>query len=343
MAAAGGGAALMLLAIVLYIHTNRGLVKIEISDPNAKVEVKVDGETIQIAAVPDLLTLRVGDHAIQVVSDQFATVTQSFTVRCGALEVVRVTLEPKGEGQKGTEAQRHKGTEGSVAASPGATAGSSSSAAGINGGQAVGGTQPLAPPLAIAPFDAAQAKQHQEAWAKYLGVPVETTNAVGMALVLIPPGEFVMGDGDDAHKVCITKPFYLGKYEVTQAEWERVMGRNPSYFKGAQNPVEQVRWEDCPIFLKRLGEKCDEPDGRYRLPSEAVGVCVPVGNHGQMVLWRRRGETRGLRLVQGQLGGEDASGGERRSRTPGGCTTCMGMWMNGVRTGLTRTTTRRLH
>jgi formylglycine-generating enzyme required for sulfatase activity len=95
------------------------------------------------------------------------------------------------------------------------------------------------------------------------------TNALGMALVLIPPGEFVMGDGGDAHKVCITKPFYLGKYEVTQAEWERVMGRNPSRFKGPQNPVEQVSWDDCHMFLKRLGESCSVPEGRYRLPTEA--------------------------------------------------------------------------
>ena len=52
---------------------------------------------------------------------------------------------------------------------------------------------PHAPPLAVAPFDAEKAKQHQEAWAKHLGVPVETKNSIGMPLVLIPPGEFDMG------------------------------------------------------------------------------------------------------------------------------------------------------
>ena len=62
-------------------------------------------------------------------------------------------------------------------------------------GQAVGwhGWPADAPPPAIAPFDAAQAKEHQEAWAKYLGVPVEYTNSIGMKFVLIPPGEFTMG------------------------------------------------------------------------------------------------------------------------------------------------------
>src|SRR5205807_9407968 len=49
------------------------------------------------------------------------------------------------------------------------------------------------PPPAVAPFDAAQAKAHQEAWAKHLGVPVEFTNSIGMELRLIPPGDFLMG------------------------------------------------------------------------------------------------------------------------------------------------------
>ena len=50
-----------------------------------------------------------------------------------------------------------------------------------------------APPLAIAPFDAATAQEHQESWAKHLGVSVEVANSIGMKLVLIPPGEFEMG------------------------------------------------------------------------------------------------------------------------------------------------------
>jgi serine/threonine-protein kinase len=129
----------------------------------------------------------------------------------------------------------------------------------------------LKPPvLAVAPFDAKQARKHQEAWARHLGVPVETTNSIGMKLVLIPPGEFTMGEGGDAHKVRITRPFYLGKYEVTQEEWEALMvGNNPSQFKGPRNPVESVSWEDCQAFLKKLGQKCGAAEGSYRLPTEA--------------------------------------------------------------------------
>jgi formylglycine-generating enzyme required for sulfatase activity len=78
--------------------------------------------------------------------------------------------------------------------------------------------RPSAPPLAVAPFDAAAAKRHQEAWAKHW-VPVEVTNSIGMKLVLIPPGEFMMGspesepsrdDDETQHRVRITKPYYLG-------------------------------------------------------------------------------------------------------------------------------------
>ncbi|MGA2035202.1 MAG: SUMF1/EgtB/PvdO family nonheme iron enzyme, partial [Thermoguttaceae bacterium] len=127
------------------------------------------------------------------------------------------------------------------------------------------------PPPALAPFDAQKAKEHQEAWASYLGVPVEMTNSIGMELVLIPPGEFTMGEGGEAHKVTITSAFYLGKYEVTQEEWEAVMGKgnNPSQFKGPKNPVEQVDWEDCQVFLKKLTENGDAARGTYRLPTEA--------------------------------------------------------------------------
>jgi serine/threonine-protein kinase len=134
----------------------------------------------------------------------------------------------------------------------------------------------LKPPvLAIAPFDSKQARNYQEHWARYLGLPVEMTNSIGMKLVLIPPGEFTMGEGGDAHKVRITKPFYLGKYEVTQEEWEVVMGtgNNPGRFKGPKNPVEDVSWDDCQVFLRKLMEREKEKGavsrGEYRLPTEA--------------------------------------------------------------------------
>jgi formylglycine-generating enzyme required for sulfatase activity len=103
------------------------------------------------------------------------------------------------------------------------------------------------------------------------------TNSIGMEFVLIPSGWFMMGsdkekdqealDDETPHRVTISKPFYLGKYEVTQAQWEAVMGSNPSYFKGRDNPVETVSWDDVREFIKSLNIK--EGNGCWRLPTEA--------------------------------------------------------------------------
>ena len=60
----------------------------------------------------------------------------------------------------------------------------------------------------------------------------------------------------------ITKPFYLGKYPVTQEQWEAVMGNNPSHFKGPKNPVEAVSWDDCQQFLDKLNGKVG-PAGNF--------------------------------------------------------------------------------
>ncbi|MDR1243237.1 MAG: formylglycine-generating enzyme family protein [Deltaproteobacteria bacterium] len=105
------------------------------------------------------------------------------------------------------------------------------------------------------------------------------TNSIGMEFVLIPAGSFTMGsdkskdeDADDdetpQHRVTISKPFYLGKYEVTQAQWEAVIGNNPSELKdGPNHPVDNVSWDDVQEFIARLNEK--EGHNRYRLPTEA--------------------------------------------------------------------------
>ena len=108
--------------------------------------------------------------------------------------------------------------------------------------------------------------------------PATLTNSIGMKFVLIPAGEFLMGaaDGDyneQPHRVRITRPFYLGMYEVTQAEYVLVMGTNPSHFKGAGDrlPVESVSWEDAQEFCRKLSRLPDEQrvSAVYRLPTEA--------------------------------------------------------------------------
>ena len=105
------------------------------------------------------------------------------------------------------------------------------------------------------------------------------TNSIGMEFVRIPAGSFLRhfsvkakdpGEKPYRPKVTISKPFYLGKYEVTQKQWMAVMGNNPSQFKGlfkGQHPVEMVSWDNAQEFIRRLNEA--EGHNRYRLPTEA--------------------------------------------------------------------------
>ncbi len=130
---------------------------------------------------------------------------------------------------------------------------------------------------------ATAAAEPKEADSKTKSPPKELTVDLGkgvkLEMVLIPAGEFLMGSPDsdkDAepdekpqHRVRITKPFYMGKYLVTQEQWEAVMGSNPSNFKGPKNPVETVSWDDCQEFFKKLNTQSAAGGGKFQLPSEA--------------------------------------------------------------------------
>ena len=101
-------------------------------------------------------------------------------------------------------------------------------------------------------------------------------NNVQMRLVLIPAGKFMMGspateagrgsNEGPQHEVTISKPFYMGVFEVTQEQYEQVMGVNPSDFKGAKNPVENVSWDDAVKFCKKLSARTGKT---AQLPTEA--------------------------------------------------------------------------
>ena len=163
-----------------------------------------------------------------------------------------------------------------------------------------------APPLAKAPFDAAQARAHQEAWAKHLGIEVETPNSVGMQMVLIPPGEFLMGSTDaqveaalkfDAttapatrdriqnaerprHGVTISKPFLIGASEVTVGQYQRFVAAHKATVAAKpgqrflrtdvavkdDSPATFITWDDANAFCQWLSE---QEGVRYRLPTEA--------------------------------------------------------------------------
>jgi formylglycine-generating enzyme required for sulfatase activity len=95
------------------------------------------------------------------------------------------------------------------------------------------------------------------------------TNSVGMEFALINAGSFIMGSNESAGNVTISKRFYLGTTEVTQEQWEKVLGpnQNPSKFKNPQNPVESASWYHIGLFVSKLNEL--EKTKQYRLPTEA--------------------------------------------------------------------------
>ena len=145
---------------------------------------------------------------------------------------------------------------------------------------------PVTGNILIAPFTEAKVKEIQKSVAKILQKEVEEKvdfgKGIKLDLVLIPAGKFIMGtpasetgrnNNEPQHEVTLTKPFYMGKYEVTQEQWEAVMGTgflwfggNPSSNKGAKLPVTDVSWADCQEFIKKLNVKTS---GGYRLPTEA--------------------------------------------------------------------------
>ena len=268
---ATGGAALLVLlaAIVFFVQTNVGTIRIEINDP--KIEVAIEGTEIVLKQADQGRDVRLspGNHTLVIRRDDLQFETNKLILRRGDAVTVRVELLA-GEVQ-------------------------------VRQDEKLIGQRKLPPPLAVAPFDADQAKKHQQVWADYLGLPVEKEVELPggrkLTMILIPPGEFLMGStreeqakfheqrkawphADTAynhipyegpqHLVRITRPFYLGKYEVTQTQWQTIMGRNLSFVKNSpENPVEQVSWDDIQSYLVKLNEAASAAETRFALPTEA--------------------------------------------------------------------------
>ena len=125
---------------------------------------------------------------------------------------------------------------------------------------------------------------------------IDLGRGIELEMVLVPAGKFVMGSPksenkrnpyETQHEVTLTKPFNMGKYEVTQEQWEAVMGNTPSYLKGAKLPVTNVSWNDCQEFIKKLNVKTD---GGYRLPTEAEWEYACSGHHDSVFGWRQPNE-----------------------------------------------------
>ncbi|MDR0579478.1 MAG: formylglycine-generating enzyme family protein [Campylobacteraceae bacterium] len=124
------------------------------------------------------------------------------------------------------------------------------------------------------------------------------TNSIGIEFVFIPSGSFMMGCDEDngfcwedeapRHQVIISKPFYLGKYEVTQKQWQTLIGHNPSKVKGDDLPITNISWNDAVVFIKKLNEK--EGVDKYRLPSEAEWEYAIRAGTNTRYFWGNNGE-----------------------------------------------------
>ena len=302
-------AVLLLLTsgIVTYIRSpDGGTVRIELLDPQLELHIKDEQIHIQ-GKKSKAIILKPGRKTLTIKRGDFQFETDTFVLREDdgevqlSVEYVAGTLRLMHGGRVLDEAQVPE---------------LSSQPAG----------PPIAPPRATAPFDEDVAKEHQLAWADYLGVSVEREIAlpdgVELAMVLIPPGNFVMGatsaDMEEcmryarttkqewfeytfenqapAHRVQLTRPYFLSIYEITQRQYEAVMGSNPSYYstsgEGAHQvdaastaafPVDSVSWFDAADFCNALSElqglrprykledsKIELIKGEgYRLPTEA--------------------------------------------------------------------------
>lgn len=137
-------------------------------------------------------------------------------------------------------------------------------------------------------------------------------NQIGMELVYVPAGSFMMGSNNGEpiekplHEVTIKEGFYMGRYEVTQAEWQQVMGNNPSQLKSDRLPVALVSWDDAQSFISKLNERGD--GFKYRLPSEAEWeYACRAGTTGDYA-----GDVKEMGWFTDNSGGRTHVGGEKR-------------------------------
>jgi formylglycine-generating enzyme required for sulfatase activity len=155
--------------------------------------------------------------------------------------------------------------------------------------------------------------------------PAEVEPVTGMRFVRIEPGSFTMGSpaeepghrpDETQHRVTITRAFLMSTTEVTQQQWTRVMGSNPSHFQGNPSaPVEQVTWNDVHEFLRRLNAR---GNGTFRLPTEAEWeYACRAGSQRPYAFGDRLSSSRANYDARYPLAGE-AQGPYRGRTTPAG-------------------------
>ena len=174
------------------------------------------------------------------------------------------------------------------------------------------------------------------------------TNSLGMKFAWIPPGTFLMGspanepersDDETQHGVTLTKGFHLGIYQVTRAQWQAVMGANPSNFKGESNlPVENVSWHDCVAFCGRWARRTARPTAcrRRRIGSTPAAPGRPRRSTSATRSPSIKPITIAIIPMAPTRRGSTARRQHRWAasrQTPGVCTTCTATSGSGARIG----------
>lgn len=306
---------LIMSAVLFFLRTKYGVIRVEITDPEIEVQLKGTDIVLKAADQGKDVRVTVGEQSLVIQRDDFTFETDKLVLKKDEVTTVRVELVA-GEivVRDGDTLLGHASLPEET---PGIVSTSTTAEPPTQTGVAEwGGWSKDAPAPAIVPFDSVKAREHQEAWAAHLKLPVEYTNSLGMRFRLIPPGEFVMGSTrqeiQDAiavprtdqllrsyieseapqHTVVLTQPVYLGVHEVTEGQYEKVMGVNPVRPlsnqaavppKSANHPVTMVSWYDAVGFSNKLsllehlamtksvsGLTEAEPSVMaYRLPTEA--------------------------------------------------------------------------
>ena len=149
-------------------------------------------------------------------------------------------------------------------------------------------TRPTPPSMSKLAPGSAEAMELQAKVAREISLPIEIIDTVGISYRLIPAGQFRRQDGAT---IRLSRPFYIGKYEVTQKQWESVTANNPSSENNANYPVDQVSWENANRFAAALCGKLGVPEGTIRLPTEAEWeYACRAGTTGDTFYDARRGK-----------------------------------------------------
>ncbi|MBI2900609.1 MAG: formylglycine-generating enzyme family protein [Planctomycetes bacterium] len=166
-------------------------------------------------------------------------------------------------------------------------------------------------------------------------IVLDLGGGVKMEFVRIKAGEFMMGSGNGeadekpVHEVTISRDFWMQTTETTQAQWEAVMGKKPSYFKGADLPVEDVSWENCREFMKKLNEKAKEQlEGKTAgLPTEAQWeYACRAGSTGKWCFGDDENKLGDYAWHQGSLKGNTQPVGQRKPNSWGLCDMHGNVW-----------------